>query len=165
MGDGTTGGEGFAELVARDVRGDVTPTEAAYLRSAAVLDAWADELVALRGRLDEQLAAHKARVDEMFASCLAEGNAGRLRWPQESAELHRKRSRIIHFQNRVLARYREAQRLERERGAERKSTKDDANRALKASLAASLDELRAEVLELRRNVARLEARLEGQAAA
>lgn len=165
MDDGTTGGGGFRELVARDVRGDVTPTEAAYLRDGATLEGWLEELTALRQRIDVQLVAHKSTVDQALAGCLVEGPSGRLRWAEESAALHAKRARIIGFQSRVFAREREARRLMRERGAQRKGTVDSANKALKATLAASLDELRIQVVEMQRHIERLEARLEGRAAA
>lgn len=163
MHDGTTTSVGlaaakneevaFADLVARDVRGDVTPAEAAYLRQPGTLDAWVGAITALRERVEGHLTAHRARWNTTHAECLEAGNSGRLRWYQEKATLDEQRRKIRRFQESVFVREREARSLVKARNAA-------AGQAVpRATLLAGLDDLRAQVADLRAHVARLEAQL------
>lgn len=163
MHDGTTTSVGlaaakdaaaaFADLVARDVRGDATPAEAAYLRQPGTLDAWLGEITALRERVEGHLTAHRAKWNATHAECLQAGNSGRLRWYQEKAALDTQRRKVRRFQESVFVREREVRNLIKARNA---ATGPAVPRA---TLLAGLDDLRGQVAELRAHVARLERQL------
>ncbi len=167
MQDGTTRastsagdtGEDFADIVARDVRRRATDAEREMLRRADMLEAWRDELTALRRRVDTQLATHRARTEDAQRECWAKGEAGKSEWFARRVELDTHRAKIIRFHEAVFAREREVRRLIRER--------DTAVRPAgvpRATILATLEELRAEVQDLRTQLAALHAATGHQAA-
>lgn len=151
MQDGTTtwtSGDELADIVARDVRGRGTDAERDMLRRADMLETWRDELTALRRRVDTQLANHRARTDQAQRECWALGTAGKAEWFSRRAELDAHRAKIIRFHEAVFAREREVRRLLRERDAAVRPAG-----VPRATILAALDELRAEVQDLRSQLA------------
>lgn len=120
---GTEDPEAVRDLVARDVRGETSEEERAFLRSPDGLDLWHDALVALNKEIQDQFAKRRADAQAKQQDCLKLGPEGKAEWFEYKAAWAAWRAVANRFKSGVEGSLVEWRRLsrahKRDRGAER----------------------------------------------
>jgi hypothetical protein len=105
----------FLELVGRDVRGDSTPEEHAFLRSPEGTQLWRDGLKAILRDLETQNIQRKADAEAFRTACMKKGPSGKQEWFEYKASWDAWKGGAARFKRSVQISLAEAKRLAQER--------------------------------------------------
>lgn len=102
------------DVVARDVRGQSTPEEKAFLRSPQGATLWRDALKALRSDLETQAISRKADAEAFRTACFRKGPEGKREWFDYKASWDAWKSGASRFRRGVELNLAEAKRISQE---------------------------------------------------
>lgn len=117
--EGLTDHAAFRDVVLRDVRGQATADERAWLGSQALAARWLDVLVATKQDVEAQMAEREAELDVFRQECYARGQSGKVPFHEAAAKHKHWRAGAIRFKINVEQRIREAKRIKHEGNMER----------------------------------------------
>lgn len=100
----------FNDLVNRDIRDQVTPTEHSFLRDPDNRAEWETALKTFKRNSETQLASRRADKAEKYVEYLSE-RMTELEWAEYVSEYEQWRSKVIRFKNGVEQKLQEARSL------------------------------------------------------